>query len=187
MLKAQAYERREIDVLADAYSLSRKLNIEQKSFNTKKIVGKEKNQIIVKDTVNIDGDSPEIAQVFNVLSKPSMLECNIGEGTVTLEGAVNNSILYLANNSELPISCYDCEVPFKQNIEVNEINPKMNCEVELEVEHCNYSMISASEVEIRVIINVCIKVIDSVQLPLITKVTENPLEDKKTESPSIVL
>jgi LysM repeat protein len=187
MLKAQAYERREIDVLADAYSLSRKLNIEQKSFNTKKIVGKEKNQIIVKDTVNIDGDSPEIAQVFNVLSKPSMLECNIGEGTVTLEGAVNNSILYLANNSELPISCYDCEVPFKQNIEVNEINPKMNCEVELEVEHCNYSMISASEVEIRVIINVCIKVIDSVQLPLITKVTENPLEDKKTESPSIVI
>jgi LysM repeat protein len=63
----------------------------------------------------------------------------------------------------------------------------MNCEVELEVEHCNYSMISASEVEIRVIINVCIKVIDSVQLPLITKVTENPLEDKKTESPSIVI
>jgi LysM repeat protein len=63
----------------------------------------------------------------------------------------------------------------------------MNCEADLNVEHCNYSMISANEVEIRVIINVCIKVIDTVQLPLVTKVTENLLEEKKGEDPSITI
>jgi nucleoid-associated protein YgaU len=187
MLKAQAYERKQIEILADAYSLSRKLTIDQKPFVTKKILGKEKNQINIKETVYIDGDNPEIAEVFNILSKPSLLECNIGNGNVTIEGVTNNSILYLANNSDQLISCYDCEVPFRQNVEIKDINPNMNCEVELDVEHCNYSMVSANEVEIRVIVNVCIKVIDTVKLPLITKVNDNAIEDKKSGSPSIII
>lgn len=187
MLKAQAYESKRVDILADAYSLSRKLTIDQKSFKTKKIVGKEKNQINIKDTVYINGDNPEIVEVFNVLSKPSVLECNIENGKVTIEGAIKNNVLYLANNSEHPISCYDCEVPFKENIEIKDINPKMTCEVEIEVEHSSYSMVSANEVEIRVILNICIKVVDTVELPLVTKVTDNPLEDRKSESPSIII
>ena len=187
LLKAQAYEKKQMDVIADAYSLSRKLNMEQKMFKSKKIISKEKSQITLKETVYIDGDNPEIAEVFNVLSKPSMLECSVGNGIVTLEGAVNNNILYVANNSEQPVSCYDCEIPFRQNVEVKEIKPNMNCEADLNVEHCNYSMISANEVEIRVIINVCIKVIDTVQLPLVIKVTENLLEEKKSEDPSITI
>jgi len=187
MLKAQAYEKKKVDVLSDAYSLSRKLNMEQKPFKTKKVVDKERNQIIIKETVFIDGGNPEIAEVFNVLSKPSMLECNIGNGNVTLEGAVINSILYVANNSEQPISCYDCEVPFKQNVDIEEINSNMNCEVDLEVEHCNYSMVSANEVEIRVIMNVCIKVINTVNLPLVTKVSESSFEEKNSECPSVTI
>lgn len=187
MLRAQAYERKKVDILADAYSLSRKLTIEQKPFKSKKIVSKEKNQINIKETVYVDGDNPGIAQVFNVLSKPSLLECNIQNGAVTIEGAINNSILYLANNSEQPVSCYDCEIPFKQNIEIKDINPKMGCEIELDVEHCNYSMLSANEVEIRAIINVCVKVIDTVDVPLVTKVNESPLDEKRSENPSITI
>lgn len=187
MLKAQAYEKKQVEVIADAYSISRKLNLEQKTFKTKKITGKEKSQITIKETIFVDGDSPDIAEVFNVLSKPSLLECNIGKGAVTLEGAINNSILYVANNSEQPVSCYDCEVPFKQNIEVREIYSNMDCEIDLDVEHCNYSMVSANEVEIRVIMNVCVKVIDTVELPIVSKVTENSLEDKKGEYPSIII
>ncbi|WP_010246582.1 DUF3794 and LysM peptidoglycan-binding domain-containing protein [Acetivibrio cellulolyticus] len=187
MLKAQAYEKKQVDVIADAYSLSRKLNLEHKPFNTKKVICKEKSQITLRETIYIDGDNPEIAEVFNVLSKPSIFECNASNGAVTLEGAVNNSILYVANNSEQPVSCYDCEIPFKQNVEVKEIKPNMDCEVDLDVEHCNYSMISANEVEIRVIINVCVKAIDTVQLPLVAKVTENTIEEKKGEYPSITI
>lgn len=187
MLKAQAFERKRVEILADAYSLSRKLTLEQKPFKANKILGKEKNQINIKETVYIDGDNPEIAEVFNVLSKPSLSEYNVGNGDVTIEGVINNSILYLANNSEQPISCYNCEIPFKQSIEIKDINPRMNCEVELEVEHCNYSMISANEVEIRAIINVYLKVIDTVEKPLVTKATENPLEEKRSESPSLTI
>jgi len=187
MLRAQAYERKRVDILADAYSLSRKLNIEQKPFKTKKVVSKEKNQINIKETVYVDGDNPGIAQVFNVLSKPSLVECNIQNGAVTIEGAINNSILYLANNSDQPVSCYDYEIPFKQNIEIRDINPKMGCEIELDVEHCNYSMLSSNEVEIRAIVNIGIKVIDSVELPLVTKVSESPLDEKRNESPSITI
>ncbi len=187
VIKAQAYEKRQVDVIADAYCLSRKLSIEQKEFSSKRVICNEKNQITLKETVYIDGDNPEIAEVFNVLSKPSMFQCNAANGSVNLEGAVNNNILYVAKDSEQPVSCYDCETPFKQNVEVKELKPDMNCEVDLEVEHCNYSMISSNEVEIRVIINVCVKVFDDVKIPLVSKVTDNAIEDKKGDCPSITI
>ncbi|OPZ94819.1 MAG: LysM domain protein [Firmicutes bacterium ADurb.Bin419] len=187
LIKAQAYEKRQVDVIADAYSLSRKLSIEQKSFSSKRVICREKNQINLKETVVIDGDNPEIAEVFNVLSKPSMFECNAANGSINIEGAVNNSILYVAKNSEQPVFCYDYEIPFKQNIEVSELDPNMDCEVDLDVEHCNYSMISANDVEIRVIINVYVEVIDNVEIPLVSKVTDNAIEDKKGDCPSITI
>jgi len=93
----------------------------------------------------------------------------------------------LANNSEQPVSCYDCEIPFRQNIDIKDINPKMGCEIELDVEHCNYSMLSANEVEIRAIVNVCIKVVDTVEVPLVSRVSESPIEEKRSESPSITI
>lgn len=187
VIKAQAYEKKRVDILADAYSLSRNLNIEQTDFTSNKVISNEKNQITLKETVYIDGDNPEIAEIFNVLSKPSMFECNVNNGYLNLEGAVNNSILYVAKDSEQPVSCYDFETPFKQNIEVKDLKPDANCEVDFEVEHCNYSMISSNEVEIRIIINVYVKVLDNEKIPLVSKVTDNAIEDKKSNCPSITI
>ena len=45
----------------------------------------------------------------------------------------------------------------------------MNCEVDLEVEHCNFSMVSENEVEVRAIVNVNVKVSDETQYSLATE------------------
>ncbi|MFZ5986431.1 MAG: DUF3794 and LysM peptidoglycan-binding domain-containing protein [Bacillota bacterium] len=187
-LWAQATDRRKVEMISDAYSLSSRIGFEKQPFKATRIVCQDRSQITLKDIVTVGGDSPDIAEVFNVLCKPSLSECKAMNGSIRLEGVANNSVLYVANNTEQPVFSYCQEMPFTQNIEIDGIEPDMLCDVDLDIEHCNYSMISANEVEIRVVINVGIKVVEQIETALISKITEAPLEDKVLDmAPSITI
>ena len=55
----------------------------------------------------------------------------------------------------------------------HDVREGMDCEVDLEVEHCNFSVVSENEVEIRAIINVNTKVLDEIEYTLITEAFES--------------
>lgn len=185
---AEGYEKKQMEVVADVYSLSSRLNQENKTLNNTNIICKDKSQIILKDIVSIDGNNPDISEVFNVLSKPVLFQLKPGNGNITLEGIVNNSVLYVANNNEQPIFCYNYEMPFTQEINIKEVKPNMGCEVELDVEHCNYSMISANEVEIRVVVNVNTQVYDEAEIDVLSNVSVDESEIKNNiNNPSITI
>jgi LysM repeat protein len=179
---AQANNKRNLEIISDAYSMNSKIDFENQLFKTNRVVCQDKSQVILKEVVKINGDNPDILQVFNVLSKPNLFESTISDSGVSIEGSVNNGILYVANNKEQPVFCHYSEIPFKHNVELENVRVGMNCEVDLEVEHCNFSMVSENEVEVRVIVNVNTKVLDEVQYSLITEATEN--EEDRVDSDS---
>jgi len=76
------------------------------------------------------------------------------DGYVNVEGIVKNNILYVANNTEQPVFAYSYEMPFSQRIELEGAKPGMRCDVDLEVDHYSYSVISANEVELRVVVDI---------------------------------
>jgi len=187
-ISASGYEKRTIEVVEDAYSRSTKIELEKDSFRSEDIVSENKGQIVLKDTVVVLSDSPEIAEVFNVLSKPILLEYRIVDEKVIIEGIVNNNVLYLANSNEQCVSCYNQEVSFRHSIDVKGIKPGMDCNINLDVEHCNYSMVSSVEVEIRLVIAMNVKVVNQVIVPLVVKVQESPFDNRPQDSqPSVVI
>jgi len=187
-IKAQATELRKVDLVSDAYSLSTDIRIETQPFKMNKLLGREKNQIVLKEIITVDGNSPDISEVFNVLCKPLLSDIRIVNGMVSIEGIVNNSILYVANNMEQPVYCYYTELPFRYNLEIKELKSDMRCEVDLEVEHCNYSMVSSNEVELRIVLNSYARIFEQVETSLITKITDNPADEKKKAAyPSITI
>jgi hypothetical protein len=187
-LEAQATEKRHVNIIFDAYSLTSRVSLETQPFKVNRVIHQDKCQVVLKDIISVDGDSPDISEVFNVLSKPNLFEVRTLDGTVSLEGSVNNSILYIANNTDQPVFCYNNEMPFKHSCEIKDAKSWMKCEVYLDIEHCNYSMVSENEVEIRLVVNVCIKVIDDIETMLISKVNESPIEEEKVEKqPSITI
>ncbi|MDQ2086045.1 DUF3794 domain-containing protein [Herbivorax sp. ANBcel31] len=170
---AQANNRRNLEIISDAYSMKSKIDFETESFKTSRVICRDSSQVILKETVKINGDSPDISEVFNVLSRPNLFESTISDKGVTIEGCVNNSILYVANNTEQPVFCHYYEIPFKHTVQLKDVKPEMNCEVDLNIEHCNYSMVSENEVEIRVVVDVDTKVVDQMEYLLITEAVEN--------------
>ncbi len=187
-IDTEGYAKKNIEKISDAYCSRSSISFDREDFTTEEVVVQTRSQVILKDTLTIKEDSPEIGEVFNVLSKPVLSECSITEDKITIEGLTNNNVLYLSNDSEKPICCHNEEVPFRHTIDVKGANSEMPCEISMEVEHCNYSMVSSTEVEVRVVINLNIKVINQVTLPLIVKVNESPIEDRKLiNQPSITI
>lgn len=187
-LAAEATDKRTVEMISDAYSLSSKIEHEKQTFKINRVVSRNRSQLTLKEIVEFDGDSPDISEVFNVLCKPSLFECNTGDGYVELEGAVKNSILYVANNTEQPVFAYNHEIPFSQRIDIEDSRAQMDCDVDLEVEHCNYSVISSNEVEIRVVVNINVRLADQTDIPLVTNVSDTPIEERENQQhPSITI
>jgi len=180
--------KRNIETIVDAYSSRAKLSFEKENFTTEEILSQSRSQIILKDTLTLKEGNPDLGEVFNVLCKPILSECRIGEDKVVVEGLTNNSVLYLSNDSEQPICCHVEEIPFRHSVDVKGINDEMPCEIDLDIEHCNYSVVSNNEVEVRLVINLNIKVLNQISIPLIVKVNEGLIDANKLSSqPSIII
>lgn len=185
---ASAAERKSIAIIADAYSPCVKVNIERAQLNMEEYVAEAKGQATIKDSVPVPEGNPEIMQVFNVLCQPVLSEVKVVDDKVLVEGIINNKVIYLADNSEQPVFCCQQEIPFRHGVDIKGIKAEMPCDVELDVEHCNYSMISGMEVEIRLVVGITAKVASQAVIPIISKVQEAPLDDKRLASaPSITI
>jgi len=187
-LWAEGFYKSNIEVIADAYSPNARLSIEKEPFKVEDSIAGSKSQVTLKDNVFIDNENPEISEVFNVLCKPSLSEYKVEDDKVVIEGVVSNKILYLANNSEQPVFCNEQEMPLKHSIELKGAKPGMSCEIELDAEHCSYSMNSSKEIEIRVVISISVRASRQVTIPLVSKITESPLDDSRLAAqPSIII
>lgn len=177
-----------IEVLSDAYSPKSKIVLERQQLNIDEISSENRSQLVIKNAVSLEECNPEVAEIFNVLCKYSVSESRIEDNKVIIEGSVENSILYLANNEEQPVFCFKKEIPFTHEVEIEGIRSDMNADISLEVEHCNYSMIASDQVEIRNVIGVDTKVQTKKTIPIINKANENMLDDKKTITlPSVIV
>lgn len=187
-ISVQGFEKKSIDIIEDAYAPKARLNLEKELFKADEFLMENKSQAAIKDIISIDRDDPDIAEIFNVLSKVSLSDYRIEDDKVVIEGVINNKILYLADNSNQPVFCHEQDVPLKHTIEFRGAKPEMDCGIDLDIEHCNYSMLSSKEVEIRLGIDIVGRMANQVVIPLIGKVFELSADEKRAFSqPSITI
>ena len=185
---AEAFGSREIELVEDAYSPNTGINLEKEELRMEELAAESKSQATIKETINIQEDSPEISEVFNVLGRVSLSGSEIMDDRVSVEGAVECDILYLANNEEQPIFCITREIPFKQVFEMKGVKPSMRLDLDTDIEQCSYSMLSAREVEVRFVVGLAGRAVSQVAIPVIVKADEQPFDDKRLESrPSITI
>lgn len=185
---AECFGKKEIDLVEDAYSPYSRISLEKEQMKMEELVAENKSQATLKETVEIDENSPDISEIFNVLGKLSLSESDITDDRVVLEGVVGCNILYLADNDEQPVFCINREIPFKQTLDLKGVRAGMGLDVEMNIEHCSYSIVSAKEAEVRFVIGLLTRVSNQVTVPVVARAFEQPLEDMKiAEQPSITI
>jgi hypothetical protein len=185
---AQCSGTKEIELVDDAYSPNARLNIEKEELVLDEQVSENESQLTIRENIVIDENAPDIAELFNVLGKLSLSSGEITDGRVIIEGVAVCNLLYLAANDEQPVHCIEREIPFRQAVEAKGAVPGMNLDAEMEIEHYSYSIVSAREVEVRLVIGLKAGVSRQMSVPVITTAAEQPLDDKRLDQrPSITI
>lgn len=187
-IAVDSFGKKEIEIIEDAYSQNSRIVFDKEPIKMEETVTVNKSQVIIKDTIYIREDSPDISEIFNVLYSPSITDCRISDDRMDITGVLGCNALYLANNSEQLVYCREQDVPFKHGVDIKGIKPEMGCDIVMNLEHCSYSMVSAKEVEIRIILGISARIIKQVVIPVITKATELTQDEKRfTSQPSIII
>ncbi len=187
-ISADSFGRKDIEIIEDAYSPDARIALDKEPIKMEETVTENKSQVILKDTLFIQDDSPDISEIFNVLYRPSISDCRISDDKLDISGVLGSNVLYLANNTEQPVYCCEQDIPFKHGVDIKGIKPEMGCDIVMNLEHCSYSMVSSKEVEIRVVLGISARIIKQVIIPVISKALELPQDEKRSASqPSITI
>ena len=190
MLKATAecFGKKEIELVEDAYSPNSRISIEKEQLSLAEIVSENKSQITLKENIDIDENAPDISELFNVMGKLSLSGGEVTEDHISIEGVVISNILYLADNEEQPVYCSEREFPFRQTLEVKGAKPGMGLDVEMDIEHSGYSIVSTKEVEVRFVIGLKTRVSKQTAISVIAKAADQALDEKrKDQQPSVTI
>lgn len=180
----------DIPIIEDAYCINKVLNMEKNNVIYPYLVCKNKNQCPVKEVIKLDSSAPKVLQVFKVNGKAHLDDVKIIDDKVIAEGIINTDILYIAESDDVPLYSYSAIIPYKQVIEAkgarNEKNMTVN--IEAEVEHAGFNMLSDNEIEFRCMLNFDTSVIEEKEAGLITDIKfEDILKDIIDSAPSVII
>lgn len=185
---AECFEKKEVELVEDAYSPYSRVSIEKEELKLQELVTENESQITVREAIEIDENSPDISELFNLLGKLSLSGGEIADDRITVEGVVISNILYLADNEEEPVFCVSRDIPFRHSLDVKGVKDGMGLDVEMDIEHCSYNIISTKEIEVRFIIGLKTRVGRQIAVPVVVKATEQPHDENRLEQqPSVTI
>lgn len=185
---AESFGKKDIELVEDAYSPNSRMSLEKEQLKLDELVSDNRNQVTLKDTVVLDDSAPDISELFNILGKLSVSGSEITDDRIVIEGVIASNILYLANNEEQPVYCADREIPFRHALEIKGARAGMGLDVEMDIDHCSYSIISSKEVEVRYNIGLNTRVSRQVSIPVISRAYDQPMDDKRlAQQPSVTI
>ncbi len=185
---AECYGKKELELVEDAYSPFARLELEKKQISMEELAADSKSQVVIKEIIEIDDEAPNISEIFNILGKLYLSNSAVSDERVSIEGVIGCNVLYLSDREDEPVCCINREMPFKQVLDVKGAREGMRLDVEMNIEHINYNVISAGEIEVRYVIGFINRINKTVNIPVVEKASEAPLDEKRLENrPSVII
>lgn len=179
----------EIDVIADAYSPTHKLNLETTNIMVPRyVVEKVQEQEQLSEKVFIREDAPEARELFSVTCNISSTDYEVLEDRVAIDGVVTFDVLYISDDRETPIHNCLHEAPFKKVVAAPGAKPGMKCELQIEPSVCNYSLVTPIEIDIHQTVDIGVKVKTENKVQIITGAKPEPIDKNYFKAtPSMVM
>jgi len=163
----------EVNVLEDAYCIDKTLEYTKQAVSFPALICRNKNQHTVKEVVRLDDSNPEILQIFRVSGRVQHDDTTIADDRITVEGVIYTDILYIAGSDDSPLYNHKSILPFKQTIETKGAQTGMDVNLEINIDHSSFSMLSEKEVEIRFLLSCNANVTENIHSEVITDIEFN--------------
>ena len=185
-LDMKLYQEQQIQLLNDVYSMEKELVPVTREACFEQIL--TKNSCKCRAVEKFSLDQPErILQICHSSGIVKIDEVAAGEDQLTVDGAVEVTLLYLTNDDSAPIQSAVRAVPFHCAAETPGIQKDSVFQVIPSLEQLTAAMLGGDSVEIRASVALDILVMQQICQTVITDIEEQPLDLKKLqEMPGIV-
>ena len=124
------------------------LQTQKSKIKYKEVQGKETSYAFVKESIEVDEDSPEIEEILKISMSASEEEATVVEDRIILSGLVFPRIIYYGEET---ISTVEKEIHFNHFIEMPGAITDSNSEINMEVIEGTWDLIENEEGELKVI------------------------------------
>lgn len=167
----RASEAVECSIIEDAYGTCCPVEIEKNSYTFEQLTGSFSQQLTVKEPVAIPDYLPEIQRLCDCNAKANIENLSVNGAYVKVSGTVGCNFLYLSGDMSMPIAGFAHILPFSQDFEVEGLQPDSFCDAKAEVIHTSCTISSGKALEIRVIVQISLKVITPCTMQLISDIS----------------
>jgi len=171
-----------LEILEDAYCINQQLEVECAPIQYPRLVCRNRNQSPVKEVVQIDGQCPDILQIFRVKGDPHIDEIKVIDDKIIVEGVIAADVLYVAENDDTPLYSYKTVIPFRQVIETKGSKPDMRVNVDVSVDHIAFNMLSRRETELRFLLTFNTQVLEEKKVSIIQDIAFSEMERSVVEN-----
>ena len=185
-IKAKVFETKIMQIVIDVFSPSEKLEVEKTRLKLDQVIGEDENEIVIKDTLTVPDEKPDIEQIYKTNCKARVTEARILDSKVIVEGVLTLETLYVADVPEgepqQPLHFMEHEVDFTTFVEIPGAEEDMMLDFDVLVEHCSSSTIpnEPRRFEVRAVLGLFAKVTEMIEIDIVVNVIE-PEEEEEEE------
>lgn len=135
------------------------------------IIEENISQAIVEGDILVPDTKPDITRVLTADARVDLNKQKIGENNISIEGTVYFKILYVSDKGQQALYSVDSSTEFKENIEIENIHSQMKSEVELEVEHTDFTVNNERKIGVKAVINLTSRCIEEKTVEITKDIT----------------
>lgn len=177
----KVFEEEQVELIQDIYSTTKELKPVVKVCQFPELIGNNVTKCRVSQRVRIKKEEPRILQICNGNGKVRIDQITPVEKGIIIEGTLDISILYVSADDEFPFFAKQVQIPFTQQIDINEMKENAEYKVETGNLQINTTMIDSEEVEMKAVADLALKVIETKQKEVVIQVNEEPLDLQRLE------
>ena len=183
-ITAEAFSEKTINISQDAYSGKVCTNTTQKEFSYPVFVGRNRNEISLKEKFKTDGD--EIMRLIGAWGNISYCDAQAGENSITINAIAYISILCLSKSDSTPYISIRRSVPFSREAELIGCAKNDYVCVTSQITDIQVNVLNNSEAEadIRILFDICVQKIKN---EMCIEKTEECAEQTDTPSAAIYI
>lgn len=183
------YHKSMYDTISDVYCPGKKINTKEKALDYMNLKDKKHKAIPKKETIALEDDFGENAEIFSVVMKPAIDEKEYNNGILTMTGMLEIRILMLCKGEE------KCEVmnvinvvPFSQDIELEGVHDKMMIDPRVEVKDVSVYAQTKKEVVLEYLLDCKVDVYEEAQLNVLEEIDfEDMTKEEMDAYPSMTV
>lgn len=180
-MDVKIYEEEMVELVEDVYSTAMDLQPETRKIRFQRLVGNNISKCRVSERIRIKGEEPRILQICNGSGKARIDMVETGNNGVMIEGTLEVVVLYVGADDSTPFYGKTIQLPFNQQIDMNDLQESTVYQVEVGTLQINTTMIDSEELEVKAVIDMSVMAVEQFEKDVICQITEAPLDYERLE------